>query len=382
MWSDGSSKCSRPRRRLEPQPRGFEPTVLELDLESLQKRFRGVPRTQKAERRLPHRPRDPRCHSADAQAQGGSRPDRCGTELAARSTGTSSTATANERILSTAWKGSDTDPDILARQSQLAESVMLLARGRIADPQRFAEAMSGDRTLSDEQLTAAADMTLARLRAEAPTQLQSLADQPLTTVASTLRDGAALIREAAAITTDVDGIRGRAGSIASALQAAATANRARDLRGELREDIEAHNLSVHVWRSSTTPIGCCRPLLGVTDAAATLARVPSQSAAERLCLATPDGRHLAEALDRWRDTLRPLLAEFDMGRRKSVAENLEADFTDGLALIDDLAETRGDIQTWIDFRAAAETMSSLGLGRSLEFASGPPDCLGGYCAGF
>ena len=44
------------------------------------------------------------------------------------------TAAANERILSTAWKGSDTDPDILARQLQLAESVMLLARGRIADP--------------------------------------------------------------------------------------------------------------------------------------------------------------------------------------------------------------------------------------------------------
>jgi hypothetical protein len=246
---------------------------------------------------------------------------------------------------------------------------MLLSRERIADPQRFAEAMSGQRTVpDDEQLVATADMKLAQLRAEAPTQLESLADQPLITVASTLREGAARIREAAAITANVDRVRGREGSIASALEAAATAERARELRGELQEDMEAQNLLGPSAEVDRDPDKLLEAVAWCTDVAATLPRAPSQSAAERLCLARPDGRHLGEALDTWRDTLRPLLAEFDMGRRKSTAENLEADFVDALILIDDLAETRGDIQTWIDFRAAVEALSSFGLAKALEFA--------------
>jgi hypothetical protein len=349
----------------------FEPNALELDLESLLKRFTedyhglkklsGAYRTDRAALAATAPTLKPK--AAIAAIDTALTWQRAHHELL-------SVASENEHILSTAWKGPSTDAEVLAQQSKLAESVMLLARGRIADPQRFAEAMSGQRPLpDDEQLIRTADRNLAGLRAEASNEVKSLADKSLMAIASMLRERAPVIREAAAITAEVDRVRGRAGSIATALQVAASAEQARELRGELREDLEVQNLLGQWAEVEQDPEKLLEAVAWCADAVTTLPRAPSHSAAERLCVATPHARHLIEAFERWRDTLHPVLAEFEMSRRNSIAENLEADFADAFALIDDLTETRGDIQDWIAFRAAAETLSSLGLGKALEFAT-------------
>ena len=348
----------------------FEPAVLELDLESLQKRFAedypGLKKLSGAYRadRATLAATAPRLKpkAAIAAIDAALAWQRAHRELL-------TVASENERILSTGWKGSGTNAEVLARQSELAESIMVLARGTIADQQRFAQVMSGQRSLpDDEQLIETADRNLSRLRAETTDQVQSLADQPLMTVASALRQRAPVIREATTITAQVDRVRGRAGSIATALQVAASAEQARELRGELREDLEAQNLLGQWAEVDQDHEKLLEAVAWATDAVATLPRAPSHSGAERLCVATPDAQHLIDAFRRWRDSLHPFLAELEISRRNSIAENLETDFADTFSLIDDLTDTRGDIQDWIAFRAAAETLSSLGLGKAVQFA--------------
>jgi hypothetical protein len=347
----------------------FEPAVLELDLESLASRLREQPRGISKLSSAYRRDRDtlaataprikPKAAIAALDAALAWQTARRSLQEAARS---------QADALSSAWTGVDTEVATLEAKLGLARSATSLTDGRIGDRRRFAEVISGTRTLRElPELAAQADGILARLRAGLPEAFAPLLEHPLAAIATELWKTAALLDGAVEIGHAVDKARSYPGSITVALSAAINANDANDLRQEVADDTEATRL-LGPWASLEIDaqaleqaISWSAELLELLDAA------PSQAAAERLVVAEFEVTGMEDALKRWHASLKPLLAEFDVEHRQRIADDLECDFDDAADLLRRLRITRGEIKVWIAHASAVEILQRHALEQALTF---------------
>jgi very-short-patch-repair endonuclease len=272
--------------------------------------------------------------------------------------------------LSTAWSGLSTDLDRVARQIELATQAERLAKDRIADRRRFGEALSGGAPGSDlAEKAIATDDAVARLRSDVPNELAGILDRPLDRAARAFRHATAALDAIADIARHVDAIRGAIAPVARAMDAVEASREAASVEAAHTESARRQG-----------PLGEWATLDLDPDALDTAVRWSSEirdavglplgrTVAARLVVAVIDRADLDAAAQRWDATLEPLLSAFDLDRRGELARDLEADFDDAAALLEQLRDTRGDIEIWIQHASAVEALHHRGLAPAVAYCA-------------
>jgi very-short-patch-repair endonuclease len=346
----------------------FEPPVLELDLEELARRFEEEHRGLKKLGGAYRSDRDTLAATAP-----GIKPKaaiaRIGEALAWQKArrDLESAAGSLASVVGDAWSGPDTDRAVLERRLDLAERARGAVGGAIADPARFAAAVSGSRPVADlAERAARADEALARLRADVPAPLAPAFERPLDVASAALRRAAGALEGLAALTARVDAVRGSAGSAGEAVTAAQARAAAAAAGRDLAADGDASALGA--WAAlDADPDRLDRAVAWAAELRESLRVPPSRVAARRLTAAAPDAEDLIGALDRWRAALGALLEEFSPERREEVAADLDSHFSDAADLLAHLRATRGDIETWRAHAAAVDALAGTGLGEAVAF---------------
>ncbi|RKQ90984.1 uncharacterized protein DUF3320 [Solirubrobacter pauli] len=349
----------------------FEPSVLELDLDALARRFADEHRGLKKLGGAYRADRD----TLAATAPGVKAKQAIATIDAAIAWKQARaallyTAASESAVLADAWSGPETDVAALRARLELARRAHEVAGTRVADPARFADVMSGRRAVPGAaELAGRTDAAAARLRSELPEALAPLLERALGRAAEELGKASTLLRAVAAATERVDVLRGSTGSVTSAVAAATARQEVATVEAEHADDREATDVLEQWAALDVDPDALAAAVTSSERIRALLPVPPPGAAAARLVTVAPDPRFLDEALADWREAVDQMLLEFQAQWREQLAGDLEGDFDDASALIGTLRDTRGSIEVWVAHAQAIERLAAAGLGPSVGFAA-------------